>query len=103
MATGLARGYCIEPELTAERFVPHPYSRRSGSTAVSDRRRGPLAAEWGNRSSSGGNDEQVKVRGFRIELGEIEAVLRQHAASARSAWWWRARMSRERSGWWLMW
>ena len=74
---GLARGYLNCPELTRERFLPHPFSRQRGARLY---RTGDLA-----RRGSGGEfyylgrrDTQVKLRGFRIELGEIEAALRSH-------------------------
>jgi amino acid adenylation domain-containing protein len=77
---GLARGYWQRPELTAEKFIPHPYSRRAGQrlyrTGDVARYRSDGAVEFLGR-----RDEQVKVRGYRIELGEIETVLRQHPAA----------------------
>ncbi|HEX6292635.1 MAG TPA: amino acid adenylation domain-containing protein [Herpetosiphonaceae bacterium] len=76
---GLARGYLDRPALTAEKFIPHPWSRPEGARLY---KTGDLARyrEDGNIEFVGRVDQQVKVRGFRIELGEIEAVLRQHPA-----------------------
>jgi amino acid adenylation domain-containing protein len=71
---GLARGYLHQPELTAERFVPHPFSFAPGARLYKSgdvaRYRGDGLIEYLGRG-----DQQVKVRGYRIELGEIEAVL----------------------------
>jgi amino acid adenylation domain-containing protein len=76
---GLARGYLRRPELTAQRFVPDPFSTEPGARLY---RTGDLARYLpdGNLELLGRIDHQVKVRGFRIELGEIETVLRQHPA-----------------------
>ena len=74
---GLARGYLNRPELTADRFIPNPFSNESGSRLY---KTGDLARYLpdGNIEFLGRIDHQVKIRGFRIELGEIEAVLSQH-------------------------
>ncbi len=74
---GLARGYLNRPELTAERFIPDPFSSEPGARLY---KTGDLAKYLadGNIEFLGRIDHQVKIRGFRIELGEIEAVLSQH-------------------------
>jgi amino acid adenylation domain-containing protein len=75
--TGLARGYLNRPDLTAERFIPNPFSRIPGDRLY---RTGDLARYLpdGSLEYLGRIDQQVKLRGFRIEIGEIEATLTQH-------------------------
>jgi amino acid adenylation domain-containing protein len=74
---GLARGYLNQPHLTAEKFIPNPYSDEPGVRLY---KTGDLARYLpsGQLEFLGRLDQQVKIRGFRIELGEIEAVLSQH-------------------------
>src|SRR4026207_1833839 len=65
-------------ELTAERFVPHPYSANGGERLYRTGDEGRYL-EDGRIEYLGRRDQQVKVRGYRIELGEIEAALENHA------------------------
>lgn len=75
---GIARGYLNRPELTAEKFIPNPFSEKSGTHLY---KTGDLARYLpsGDIELLGRIDNQVKIRGFRIELGEIESKLKQHA------------------------
>ena len=75
--SGLARGYLNRPELTAEKFVPDPFSAKRGARLYAT---GDLVRyrKNGEIEFVGRVDNQVKVRGFRIELGEIEAALHSH-------------------------
>ena len=77
--SGVARGYWNRAELTAERFVPHPFSEVGGERLY---RTGDLSRYLadGGIEYLGRMDHQVKIRGHRIELGEIEAVLEEHEA-----------------------
>jgi len=74
----LSRGYLDRPDLTAERFVPNPFSGlgerlyRSGDIV----RYLPTGdVEWLRRE-----DDQVKIRGYRVELGEVETALTNHTS-----------------------
>lgn len=74
---GLARGYLGRPDLTAQRFVPHPFTSEPGSRLY---KTGDLARVLPNGTVEflGRTDFQIKLRGYRIELGEIEARLTEH-------------------------
>jgi acyl-coenzyme A synthetase/AMP-(fatty) acid ligase len=73
----VARGYLYRPELTAEKFIPDPFSKKPGARMY---RTGDLAKfkPDGEVEFIGRIDNQVKIRGFRIELGEIDSVLAKH-------------------------
>jgi amino acid adenylation domain-containing protein len=74
---GVALGYLNQPDLTADRFVPDPFSPLPGARMyrTGDRARWKRDAIIEFR---GRQDDQVKIRGFRVELGEIESVLANH-------------------------
>ncbi|WNM39698.1 amino acid adenylation domain-containing protein [Micromonospora halotolerans] len=85
---GLARGYHRRPALTAEKFVPDPWSGEPGARLY---RTGDLA-RWvvgpdgaGVIEFLGRIDHQVKLRGLRIELGEIESALREQPGVTEAA------------------
>ncbi|MGB9179573.1 MAG: amino acid adenylation domain-containing protein [Pyrinomonadaceae bacterium] len=74
---GLARGYLTLPSVTAEKFIPDPFSDQPGARLY---RTGDFARYLpdGNIEFLGRMDHQLKIRGFRIEPGEIEVVLGQY-------------------------
>ena len=80
---GLARGYHNRADLTAEKFVPDPFSAEPGARLY---RTGDRARHLSDGSVEflGRADHQVKLRGFRIELGEIEAALERYPAVSRA-------------------
>lgn len=76
---GLARGYLNRPALTAERFIPDPFSAEPSARLY---KTGDLARHLpgGDMEYLGRLDHQVKIRGYRVELGEVEAVVSRHPA-----------------------
>ena len=77
---GLARGYQGRPDLTAERFITHPWKEGERLYKTGD------LGKWlpsGHIQFLGRNDNQVKIRGHRIETGEIETVLLSYEAEFR--------------------
>ncbi len=91
---GLARGYHQQPALTAERFLPDPFSRAPGARLY---RTGDLARHRADGALLfvGRADRQVKLRGIRVELGEIEAALKLHPAVKQAVAELRERMPHE--------
>ncbi|MFI0982578.1 amino acid adenylation domain-containing protein [Streptomyces sp. NPDC021093] len=77
--TGVTRGYLNKPHLTAEKFLPDPFSAERGARLY---RTGDLAAVRpdGEVDFVGRVDKQVKIRGYRVEPAEVESVLADHRA-----------------------
>jgi len=80
---GLARGYLNDSALTAERFVPNPFSAIEGAMLYRTGDLGCLLGD-GQIAFHGRGDDQVKIRGFRIELNEVVSALNQHPAVRES-------------------
>jgi amino acid adenylation domain-containing protein len=76
---GLARGYINRPELTNEKFIPHPFSSEPGARLY---KTGDLARFLpdGQIAFMGRTDHQIKIRGYRVEPNEIMSVLNGHPA-----------------------
>jgi acyl-CoA synthetase (AMP-forming)/AMP-acid ligase II len=81
---GHARGYLNRPDLTAEKFVPNPFSKTGGERLY---RTGDLVRyqENGNLEFLGRLDSQVKIQGYRIEPGEIEAAVLNYPGVTQAA------------------
>jgi amino acid adenylation domain-containing protein len=79
---GLALGYLNSPELTAEKFIPHPFEAGARIYRTGDLVR---YREDGNIDFLGRIDAQVKIRGYRVEPGEIELALKQHPGVSECA------------------
>ena len=80
---GVARGYFNRPEVTAEKFIPHPFSDQAGARLY---KTGDETKRLANGAIVflGRVDQMVKVRGYRVEPGEIESALCQHPAVAEA-------------------
>ena len=74
---GLARGYLNRPDLTAERFIPNPFSLEPGARLYKTGDRARYRVD-GAIEFLGRCDDQIKIRGYRIEPKEIEFTLSQH-------------------------
>jgi amino acid adenylation domain-containing protein len=74
---GLARGYLNRADITAQKFIPHPFNREPGARLYKTGDKARYLPD-GNIEFLDRCDRQIKIRGYRIELGEIESVLWQH-------------------------
>ena len=80
---GVARAYLNRPQLTDEKFLPHPFNERPEARLYKTGDRVRRRAN-GDIEFLGRLDGQIKLRGFRIEPGEVESVLGSHAAVRES-------------------
>ncbi|BAZ50352.1 amino acid adenylation [Nostoc sp. NIES-4103] len=74
---GVVSGYLNRPELTAQKFIPNPFSDQEGDILYKTGDLGRFLPD-GNIEFIGRCDYQVKINGYRIELEEIETLLKQH-------------------------
>jgi amino acid adenylation domain-containing protein len=81
----LAREYLNQPERTAERFLPDPFSGRDGARLYRTGDLGKLKPDGTLEYLGRIDHQQVKIRGYRVELGEIEACLLRHPAVREAA------------------
>ncbi|WP_344747169.1 amino acid adenylation domain-containing protein [Streptosporangium vulgare] len=77
--TGVTRGYLNRPGLTAEKYLPDPFSGEPGARLY---RTGDLVAVRpdGDVEFVGRVDKQVKIRGYRVEPAEVENTMAAHPA-----------------------
>jgi acyl-coenzyme A synthetase/AMP-(fatty) acid ligase/acyl carrier protein len=81
---GLARGYLNRPELTADKFVHHPFQKEPDERLYKSGDRARYLP-GGQIEFVGRLDHQVKIRGFRVELQEIEMTLARHEGVSEAA------------------
>jgi amino acid adenylation domain-containing protein len=81
---GVARGYHNRPDLTAQKFIQHPFQPDSGRRVYCTGDRGRYLPD-GQIAFLGRTDDQIKIRGYRIEPAEITAALNAHPAIRESA------------------
>lgn len=74
----VTRGYLGRPDLTADRFLPDPFTGEGARMY----RTGDMATLLpdGQLHFHGRSDHQVKIRGIRIETLEVEAEIETHPA-----------------------
>ncbi|KAL2917081.1 hypothetical protein HK105_203513 [Polyrhizophydium stewartii] len=81
---GVSRGYINLPDLTAQRFVPDPFSPEPGARILRTGDLGRLLPD-GNFEILGRMDDQVKLKGYRIELDEVAAAMMRHPRVSAAA------------------